>query len=110
MGEGMNEVGARYSESAPPGCIPHVFLTYLSMDWIAGLVPGLIPVHGPFSVILGDIIMSIIPDSNEPNPQGDLTPPAEAPGPRPAPLPAQSTVTDMPRLQVSVCAVGAALV
>ena len=80
------------------------------MDWIGGLVPGLISAHGPFSVILGDTTMSIVPDSNEPNPQGDLTPPAEAPGPRPAPLLAQTTVTDIPRLQASLSAVGAALV
>src|SRR3954463_7463130 len=80
------------------------------MDWIGGLVPGLIFAHGPFSVILGDTTMSIVPDSNQPSPQGDLTPPAEAPGPRPAPLLAQTTVTDTPRLQASVSAVGAALV
>ena len=54
--------------------------------------------------------MSDVPDSNEPEPQGDLTPPAEAPEPAPAPLEAQTAVTDIPGLQALVYAIGAALV
>jgi len=54
--------------------------------------------------------MSSVPDSNEPKPQGDLTLPAEAPEPAPAPLEAQTAATHIPGLQASVYAVGAALV
>ncbi len=54
--------------------------------------------------------MSTVPDSNEPRPQGDLIPAGQAPGPGPAPLLAPTAVTDMPRLQALVYAVGAGLV
>ena len=54
--------------------------------------------------------MSGVPDSNEPKPQGDSTPPTEAPASAPAPLEAQTAVTDIPGLHASVYAVGAALV
>ncbi len=54
--------------------------------------------------MLGDL------DSNEAKPQGDSTPPTEAPAAAPAPLGAQTAVTDIPGLRASVYAVGSALV
>jgi len=54
--------------------------------------------------------MSVVPDSNEPKPQGDLTPPAPAPELSPAAFAPQTVVTAIPRLQALVYAVGAALV
>ena len=54
--------------------------------------------------------MSVVPDSHEPKSQGDLTPPAEAPRPAPAPLEAQTAVTDIPGFKPWLYAVGAALV
>jgi hypothetical protein len=54
--------------------------------------------------------MSVVPDSHAPNSQGDLTPPAEAPGPAPAPLGTQTGVTDIRRVQALVYATCAALV
>ena len=55
--------------------------------------------------------MSVVPDSKEPNPIVDLTPPAEAPVPAPAALGAQTAVTDRRGLvQASVYSVLAALI
>jgi hypothetical protein len=54
--------------------------------------------------------MSVVPDSNEPKPEGDLTPRAESHEPAPAPLEAQTAVTDIPGRRALVYAVGAALV
>jgi hypothetical protein len=67
---------------------------------------------GPFSPThLGEYTMSDVPDTNEPDPQGDLTPPAEASEPAPAPLEARTAVTAIPGLlQALVYAVGATLV
>jgi hypothetical protein len=54
--------------------------------------------------------MSILPDSNEPRRQGDLTARAEVPETAPPPLPSETAATDIPWVQASVYAVGAALV
>jgi hypothetical protein len=55
--------------------------------------------------------MSDVPDSNQPKPQGDSTPPAEVPEPAPAPLEVQTAATDIRGLlQALVYAVVAALV
>jgi hypothetical protein len=54
--------------------------------------------------------MSVVPDTNEPEPRGDLTPAAEAPESAPAPVEARTAVTAIPGLQPLVYAVGAATI
>jgi hypothetical protein len=54
--------------------------------------------------------MPVAPDSNEPKPQSDWAPAAEAPEPVLAPSENQIVVTDIPRQRAWVCAVGAALI
>jgi hypothetical protein len=54
--------------------------------------------------------MSVVPDSIEPKPQGDVTSPAEAPKPALAPPLAETTADNSPWVQASVYVVGAALV
>jgi hypothetical protein len=48
-------------------------------------------------------------DSHAPKPRGDLTPPAIAPEPAPAPLEAQAAKRDILQFHAFVCAIGAAL-
>ena len=54
--------------------------------------------------------MSVVPDSIEPKPQGDLTPPAKSPEFMPAPPQAETAAGDSPWVPASTYAVGAALV
>ncbi len=54
--------------------------------------------------------MSVDPDSNEPEPRGDLTPAAQVPEPAPAAPPARTSAADISCVRASVYAVGAALV